>query len=216
MSPHCLNGYLSLQYMINTNDTHIHLQTITWENVYNAYLSASITAVHYLCGSCLSTKCWNNTEWTSKSPLHIDHKSCPSITADKPHSSTICTCHSLGEWTLFLNWHLGICKGPNGFYVKKGSISPEVVFPKRRGTRVHPGDYCLDQNNKRGEVVKGSEGSDVFSNTMILRPMKAWIECCYKHIHTGSSHTQTLTPHSQKHISCHTHLACSQTRRDGD
>lgn len=69
---------------------------------------------------------------------------------------------------------------------------------------------------KRGEVFKGSKGSDVLSNKMILSVMKAKIECWYKHIHTQSTHFQTLTPHSQKHISCHTHLARSQTRRDGD
>lgn len=71
---------------------------------------------------------------------------------------------------------------------------------------------------KGGELFKGSKGSDVSSNKMILSVMKAKIECCYKHTHTHTAHThsQTLTPHSQKHISCHAHLARSQTRRDGD
>lgn len=69
---------------------------------------------------------------------------------------------------------------------------------------------------KGGELFKGSKGSDVSSNKMILSVMKAKIECSYKHTHTRRTHSQTLTPHSQKHISCHTHLARSQTRRDGD
>lgn len=42
---------------------------------------------------------------------------------------------------------------------------------------------------------------------------KNQIECWYEHMH--KEHTLShLIP--QKHISCHTHLACFQTRRDGD